>query len=35
MERGGYMEDADREVYLRHLWTEHGVVLQKGEVLTR
>jgi hypothetical protein len=35
MDRGSHTEEADREVYLRHLWIEHGVVLAKGEVLTR
>jgi len=27
MERGGYMEEADRRIYLLHLLTEHGVKL--------
>ena len=36
MERGGYMEEADRRIYLLHLLTEHGVKLQtESGVLTR
>lgn len=36
MERGGYLEESDRRIYILHLLTEHGVKLETGsEVLTR